>query len=157
MEQQPNISMPTIQDLVQAPSANDGGIFYVPSSIQKKRALLMYFLMGIVMVIEEKKTNEFEYFHLKQAIWWRTTFLALLLLCVLLLFIPYVQILGILWLVAWVALLVVFAKQARDGIYKKNRNTYRWAIFPSLGNRIVSLFDLSFDDTQSSTTPTITQ
>ena len=68
MEQQPNISMPTIQDLVQAPSANDGGIFYVPSSIQKKRALLMYFLMGIVMVIEEKKTNEFEYFHLKQAI-----------------------------------------------------------------------------------------
>ena len=68
MELQPNSTMPTIQDLVQTPSVNDGGTFYVPSSIQKKRALLMYFLMGIVMVIEEKMTNEFEYFHLKQAI-----------------------------------------------------------------------------------------
>jgi len=133
-------------DSLSIPPLPESSISYVPSSIQKKRALMMYFLMGIVLVLSEKKTNEFEYFHLKQAMWWWVGFLALLLVVVLLLFIPYIKILGIVVLLGWVGLLVCFVKQARDGVYKKDLNTYRGAVFPSLGNRVVSLFELSFDD-----------
>jgi O-antigen ligase len=68
------------------------------------------------------------------------------LVAVLLLFIPYIKILGILGLLAWVGLLGCFVKQARDGTYKRDLNAYRGAIFPSLGNWVVSLFELSFDD-----------
>lgn len=143
--------IPTIQDSLQVPPLSTGGVLYVPSSIQKKRAIMMYFLLGIVMVINEKKTNEFEYFHLKQAIGWRIGFLILLLVSVLLLPIPYIKWLGILLLFFWAISLVFFIKQARDGSYKKDINRYRGAIFPSLGNWVVSLFDLSFEeqDTQN--------
>ncbi|HCB51072.1 TPA: hypothetical protein DEP21_00530 [Patescibacteria group bacterium] len=48
-------------------NSNDNNV-YVPSSVEKKRALIMYFLFGIMIVIADKKTNDFEYFHLKQAI-----------------------------------------------------------------------------------------
>lgn len=70
-EQQTQVQVPqvpNIQDSLPIPPPIEGGALYVPSSIQKKRALMMYLLIGIVMVLNEKKTNEFEYFHLKQAI-----------------------------------------------------------------------------------------
>jgi hypothetical protein len=67
MEQQPIEQVPSIQDSLPIPPLPESNLFYVPSSIQKKRAIMMYFLMGIVLVLSEKKTNEFEYFHLKQA------------------------------------------------------------------------------------------
>ncbi|MEI6426519.1 MAG: hypothetical protein WCO66_04170 [Candidatus Absconditabacteria bacterium] len=153
MEQQPIDQVPTIQNSLPIPPPMESSLFYVPSSIQKKRALMMYFLMGIVLVLSEKKTNEFEYFHLKQAIGWWIGFFVLLLAVVLLLFIPYIKVLGVLGILAWVGLLVCFAKQARDGIYKKDLNAYRGAIFPSLGNRVVSLFELSFDEQKD--TPSI--
>jgi len=148
IEQQSVEQVPSIQDSLQIPAPAEGNLFYVPSSIQKKRALMMYFLMGIILVLSEKKTNEFEYFHLKQAMWWWVGFLALLLVAVVLLFIPYIMILGVIGIVAWISLLGVFVKQARDGTYIKDLNTYRGAIFPSLGNRVVSLFELSFDESK---------
>ena len=40
---------------------------YIPSSVEKKRALMMYFLFGIMIVIANKKVNDFEFFHVKQA------------------------------------------------------------------------------------------
>ena len=106
--------IPSIQDSFQVPPVSTGGVLYVPSSIQKKRTIMMYFLLGIVMVISEKKTNEFEYFHLKQSIGWRIGFLILLLIDVLLLPIPYIKWIGILFLFAWVVSLIFFIKQARD-------------------------------------------
>jgi len=41
---------------------------YAPSSIEKKRAVMMYMLFGVMIAISSKKVNSFEYFHLKQAI-----------------------------------------------------------------------------------------
>ena len=41
---------------------------YIPSSIEKKRAVMMYMLFGVIIAISNKKVNSFEYFHLKQAI-----------------------------------------------------------------------------------------
>ena len=139
---------PAVQDSLQTASLASGGVLYTPSSIQKKRSIMMYFLMGIVMVMWDKKTNEFEYFHLRQAIWWRISFFVLLLCTILLLFIPYIKAIGILAIFIWVGLFVWFTKQAWDGIYKRDLTGYRGAIFPSLGNWVVSLFDITFDDQQ---------
>jgi hypothetical protein len=52
---------------VVAASSPEENTLYIPSSKEKKRAVIMYFLFGIMMVIADKKTNEFEYFHLKQS------------------------------------------------------------------------------------------
>jgi hypothetical protein len=50
-----NIGIQTLQDQ------------YMPSSVEKKKALMMYFLFGIIIVISNKKVNDFEFFHVKQA------------------------------------------------------------------------------------------
>ena len=42
---------------------------YVPSSTEKKRAVMMYLLIGIIVVaLNNQKKNDFESFHLKQAL-----------------------------------------------------------------------------------------
>ena len=41
---------------------------YVPSSTEKKRAIMMYLLIGIIIVaFNNQKKTDFEEFHLKQA------------------------------------------------------------------------------------------
>jgi hypothetical protein len=41
---------------------------YVPSSTEKKRAVMMYLLIGIIVVaFNNQKKTDFEQFHLKQA------------------------------------------------------------------------------------------
>lgn len=42
---------------------------YVPSSTEKKRAVMMYLLIGIIVVaFNNQKKSDFEQFHLKQAL-----------------------------------------------------------------------------------------
>jgi len=40
---------------------------YVPSSIERKKAVLMYFFVGIVAALSRGKISIYEFFHLKQA------------------------------------------------------------------------------------------
>jgi hypothetical protein len=42
---------------------------YIPSSTEKKRAVMMYLLIGIIIVaFNNQKKTDFEQFHLKQSI-----------------------------------------------------------------------------------------
>ena len=42
---------------------------YIPSSTEKKRAVMMYLLIGIIVVaLNNQKKSDFEQFHLKQAL-----------------------------------------------------------------------------------------
>ncbi len=42
---------------------------YMPSSTEKKRAVMMYLLIGIIVVaFNNQKKSDFESFHLKQAL-----------------------------------------------------------------------------------------
>ena len=42
---------------------------YIPSSTEKKRAVMMYLLIGIIVVaFNNQEKNDFELFHLKQAL-----------------------------------------------------------------------------------------
>ena len=42
---------------------------YIPSSTEKKRAVMMYLLIGIIVVaFNNQKKSDFEQFHLKQAL-----------------------------------------------------------------------------------------
>lgn len=54
-----------IQNTIQSPVSQQEQ--YVPSSVEKKKALMMYFLFGIMIVLSKRKVSDFEYFHAKQA------------------------------------------------------------------------------------------
>ena len=41
---------------------------YIPSSVERKKALLMYFFVGIVAALASESVSIYEYFHLKQSL-----------------------------------------------------------------------------------------
>lgn len=116
---------------------------YVPSSIEKKRAVMMYFLFGVIIVIWTKKVNMFEYFHLKQSMWWWSCFILVVILSILLMFLPGLKYLWFLWLLFMVIIFVVFLKQARNGIYKLETQKYWLALFSWLVAWVVNLFEIA--------------
>ena len=41
---------------------------YVPSSLERKKAVLMYFFVGIVFSLSKDRVSVYELFHLKQSV-----------------------------------------------------------------------------------------
>lgn len=105
---------------------------YIPSSVEKKRALMMYFLFGIIIVISNKKVNDFEFFHVKQAMGRWMIFILSVLISAIILFIPIIRFIAILLLLAIMGIFIVVAKQARDGKYYPDVTKYGLGVFPSL-------------------------
>lgn len=130
---------------------------YAPSSIEKKRGVMMYMLFGVIIAISNKKVNSFEYFHLKQAIWRRLCFILVVIVSIILLLIPGIKYLGILALLAMVIIFILLAKQARDGKYYTDMKKYWFlGIFSSLGSWLVNLFEISPQEDNKQVAPTIT-
>jgi len=118
---------------------------YIPSSSEKKRAVMMYLFFGIMVSITKKEMNIFEYYHLKQSSGRWILFLFVLIFDVVLLFVP---VLKYLWLIPLILLVVcwfISTKQARDGkYYIENKDSYL-AIFSWIGNWFIELFEISVD------------
>jgi len=102
---------------------------YVPSSSDKKRAIMMYLFFGIMVSMSKKNLNNFEYYHLKQASGRWIIFLLILVFDVVLLFIPVIKYLGLLPLIVLLVALVISAKQARDGKYFVDKKDSPLALF----------------------------
>lgn len=119
---------------------------YVPSSTEKKRAVMMYLLIGIIIVaFNNQKKTDFEQFHLKQSIWWRSVFLLLVVVTSLFMFIPFIKYIPILAVIIMVAFLALFVKKARDGKYAIAQEN-KLAIFVGLGGWIMTLFEVKQEE-----------
>gem|GEM_PF-1475414 len=91
---------------------------YVPSSTEKKRAVMMYLLIGIIVVaLNNQKKSDFEHFHLKQALGWRAVFLLLVVVTSIFMLLPIIKYVPIFAVVIMVIFLAIFIKRARDGKY----------------------------------------
>lgn len=105
---------------------------YVPSSTEKKRAVMMYVLIGIIVSsFNNQNKSIFEQFHLKQALGWRATFLLVLIITSIFMFIPIIKYLPILIVLIMIIFLGLFIKRARDGKYSIARDN-KLAIFVGL-------------------------
>lgn len=115
---------------------------YIPSSTEKKRAVMMYLLIGIIVIaFNNQKKSDFEQFHLKQSLWWRAVFLLLIVITAVFAFIPILKYLPIFIVLIMVTFLGIFIKRARDGKYAINQEN-KLAIFVGLGEWILTLFDV---------------
>lgn len=105
---------------------------YMPSSTEKKRAVMMYMLIGIIVVaLNNQKKNDFETFHLKQALGWRSVFLLVIIATAVMALIPLIKYIPIIVVVIMVTFLGIFIKRARDGKYTIAQDK-KLAIFSSL-------------------------
>ena len=116
---------------------------YIPSSSEKKRAVLMYLLIGIMVYLSKKDVNKFEYYHLKQATGRRILFLFACVICIVLLFIPVIKILAWLLIVIFVVAWCIWIKQARDGFYVYWSKTNFMSLFSGVGNWFLELFEIN--------------
>ena len=115
---------------------------YTPSSTEKKRAVMMYLLIGIIVVaLNNQKKNVFELFHLKQSLGWRSVFLFLMVISTIFIFLPFVKFLPILLILIMMVFLILFIKRARDGKYTIAQEK-KLSIFVSLGEWVMDLFDV---------------
>lgn len=125
---------------------------YMPSSTEKKRAVMMYLLIGIIVVaFNNQKKSDFEQFHLKQSIWWRAVFLLLVVVTSIFMFIPFIKYIPIIVVVVMVAFLTIFIKHARDGKYSISQEN-KLAIFVGLGEWIMALFEVNKENIPWGTT-----
>jgi len=120
----------------------DAWTLYVPSSTEKKRAVVMYVLFGIVMTLNKKELSVFEYYHLKQASGWWVTFVFLFLASAILLLIPVIKYLWLIPLVAMLLLLWYFIKNAFDWKYASGSKKWPLDIFGWIGAWLLSLFEI---------------
>jgi uncharacterized membrane protein len=119
---------------------------YAPSSTEKKRAVMMYLLIGIIVVaFNNQKKSDFEQFHLKQSLGWRSVFLLLVVVTSIFMFIPFIRYIPILVVLIMVVFLAVFIKRARDGKYTIDQGN-KLAVFVGLGEWIMTLFEVKQDD-----------
>lgn len=115
---------------------------YMPSSSEKKRVVLMYLLIGIMVYLSKKEINTYEYYHLKQSTWWWILFILVLVLSVVLLFIPVIKVLWILLLLVFVVSWGFCVKQARDWKYSRSSKLMFMDLFSGVGNWFLWLFEI---------------
>jgi hypothetical protein len=95
---------------------------YAPSSLEKKRAILMYLFFGIIVFVGKKEMSIFEYFHLRQALWWSVLFVLFLILGLVLFFLPVIK---YLWLLIILIIVIVWILFVLDA-WKWKYNVLGW-------------------------------
>lgn len=113
---------------------------YVPSSLERKRSILMYFLLGIIISFSKGQLTEFEQYHLKQAVWFWLVVILWILLVSILLIIPKIRIIFLPISVILLVYLVVFIQQCLSGKWMQ-WDSLKKKMFYWLGSRVLMLFE----------------
>ena len=121
---------------------------YIPSSSEKKQAILMYMFVGLLLSMGKNEVSPYTYHHIKQSMLWLVLFILSVFLVIILLifwavFWMFFSIIGLLIIIPVFALWIVCMKQAWDGEYLRNSEGALkfFGIFSWLGVWILNLFD----------------
>lgn len=117
---------------------------YVPSSVETKKAVLMYFFVWIVAALSKQTITPYEFFHLKQSLGWWVLFFVSIPFAILFLLTPRIWLLLVpflvfmLYLVIW----VLFTKQAYEWRYVLDEDKILLPLFAALWWWMLSIFEL---------------
>ena len=120
---------------------------YVPSESERKKVLICYFLLWILVFLNKGEITKYEFFHLRQSMWWWTVFFLFFIVSMIFVFIPFIRIVPILLFIVMFVLWVVFVKQAWEWKYVIEINWKEKILAPffvGIGNWILDLFDVKF-------------
>lgn len=119
--------------------------WYVPSSIERKKSVLMYFFVGILVWISNKKLTVYEIYHLKQSIGWWMIFFILLIFSSFTFRIPFIRILPFFVFLGLIVVRGFFVKQAWDWYYVFGDEKILFPFFSGLWWWVVDVFELEID------------
>lgn len=114
---------------------------YIPTSTERKKALLMYFFVGIVISLSVNNHNNYEMFHLKQATGWWCIFFMCLVVSAFLFFIPFFNIIPIIVFASLLLIWVLFAKQAWEWKFVIGIDKILLPFFSWIWSWMLAMFD----------------
>jgi len=128
---------------------------YLPSSSEKKQAVMMYMVVGLFLSMWKWEVSPFTHHHIKQSLGWLVSVILTIFLdfTIFLIWVLFAAVSGaIFWFFAWVAVLITIPILAVGFmcIYQATKWKYIWedeytnkffALFSGLGNRVLNLFD----------------
>lgn len=118
---------------------------YVPSSVERKKALLMYFFVGIVVALSKETISVYEFFHLKQALGRWTVFFICMVVGIIFVFVPYLWVVPVVLFLFFMVIWVLFVKQAREGSFTIQQDKVLMPFFGWIGGWIVAIFELDIE------------
>jgi len=121
---------------------------YVPSESERKKVVLYYFLLWVIITLSKTYVTRYEFFHLRQAIWWWTVFFLVLIISMMFIFIPFIRLLPILFFIAMFVIWIIFVKQSWEWKYVIEINWKEKILLPFfvwIGNWILDVFDIKFE------------
>lgn len=114
---------------------------YIPTGVERKKAVLMYFLIGILPALSWKKLTIYEKYHLKQALWWWMIFFVLLAFSIMFFFLPFVRVLPFFIFMIMFWIWIFFIKQAWEWFYTIDKKKIVFPFFYWLGNWFYEIFE----------------
>jgi len=118
---------------------------YVPSEQERRKAVMMYFLIWIIISLIKGVESKYESYHLKQALGWWFVFVVVVIINVILFFVPILNILWWLVVVLMFWVWVYFVYQAIAGRYTTENDKIILPVFYWLGEWVWQLFELDSD------------
>lgn len=118
---------------------------YVPTAVERKKAVLMYFFVWVMIWLSKKYVSKYELFHLKQSCWWWAIFFILFVVSIFMFFIPYVRLLPVIIFAIMMIIWLIFIKQAREWFYLWENEKVLMPVFMWLWTWILDIFDLNSD------------
>ena len=128
---------------------------YLPSSSEKKQAVMMYMVVWLFLSMWKWEVSPFTHHHIKQSLGWLVSVILTIFLdfTIFLIWVLFAAVSwAIFWFFAWVAVLITIPILAVGFmcIYQATKWKYIWedeytnkffALFSGLGNRVLNLFD----------------
>ena len=121
---------------------------YVPSESERKKVVLYYFLVGIIIALTKKDITKYEFFHLRQAMWWWAVFFLVFIISMIFIFIPFIRLFPILFFIFAFVIWIVFVKQAWEWKYVVEINKDEKILFPffvGIWGWMLDVFDIKFE------------
>ncbi len=122
---------------------------YIPSESERKKVVLYYFLVGILISINKKNVSKYELFHIRQAIWWWTVFFLVFISSMFFIFLPFIKIIPILIFLFMFVVWILFVKQSWEGKYSIditwNEERVLLPFFVWIWNWILEVFEIKFN------------
>ena len=115
---------------------------YIPSSVERKKVVLMYFFVGIVVALSQERLSIYEMFHLKQALGRWMVFFIMMMIGIIFIFIPWFWIVPVIFFLCFLVIRIIFTKQAREGAYMIDEDKIFLPLFAGIGGWVVTIFDL---------------
>jgi len=116
---------------------------YIPWSAEKKKWVMMYLWIGLLLSLSKTDMSRFEYFHVRQALGRWLVFMLVVLVSTVLLFLPLIWFLGRLAIVAMLMVAWLYIKQAWDGIAYDMVENAQIPLFVGIWGRLLQVFDIT--------------